>query len=231
MSVKLALVGKNISHSLSPQLQKEIWGDKLSSYDLIDVDNIDDLPSLQELAKTYQGINITTPYKEAYVGQVEIESEVARQIGAINTISLIDMSAINSDAVAVEKILKQYFELIPRLKVHLLGDGVMARMTVLVCQKLEIDFDQYTRKAHGDLTHLDLSMLNSNDLVINSCSRSFVFKGAISSDCHFWDYNYSFPQHSDLSHKVKSYQDGQPLLRDQAISAAEFWQQKSKINY
>lgn len=230
MSIKLALIGKNISHSLSPQLQKEIWGNELLSYDLIDIDSISLLPSLQELSETYHGINITTPYKETYVGQVKIESEVARQLGAINTISLLDMTAINSDAVAVEKKLKEWLVKNPSLKIHLLGAGVMARMTALICRKLHIEFDQYTRGIHGDLTYFDFSKLNSNDLIINSCSRSFIFKGPISSHCHFWDYNYSFPQHSYLAYKIKSYEDGQQLLQDQAICAAEFWRQKSKIN-
>lgn len=230
MSVKLALIGKNISHSLSPQLQQEIWREELLSYDLIDVEDESSLPSLTSLADKYLGVNITTPYKEAYVGAVKVESSIAQKLGAINTIALTDMSATNTDAVAVEKGLRKYMEILPRLKVHLLGGGVMARMTELICDELQINLECYTRHSHGDLTSLELSKLDNNDLVINSCSRSFVYQGSISSDCHFWDYNYSFPQHQSLSMRVKSYQDGQQLLLDQAISAAHFWRQKSKIN-
>ncbi|MFA5584636.1 MAG: hypothetical protein WDA09_10520, partial [Bacteriovoracaceae bacterium] len=179
MSVRLALVGRNIRHSKSPELQKQIWGEALDCYDLIDVEE-GDLPSLSELSKRYIGINVTTPYKEAYITQVTIESEVARLIGAVNTISLIDMSAINTDAIAVEKLLRDYLQEIPKLRIHLLGAGVMARMTRIISQGLGLELFEYTRALNGDLSDLDLSNLESNDLVINSCSRSFVYQGSIS---------------------------------------------------
>lgn len=230
MSIKLALIGKNISHSLSPKLQGEIWGEKLEKYDLIDIKDEFDLPSLEELSKSYLGINITTPYKEHYLGQVKIDSALTEEIGAINTIFLKDMSAINSDVIAVEKILKSYLELLPQLKIHLLGNGVMARMTLLVAKKLNIPFKCYSRASHGDLTLLNLSSLEGNDLVVNSCSRSFVYRGEVSSQCHFWDYNYAFPEHEYLQEKVKTYQDGQELLWEQAKAAADFWRQKAKLN-
>ncbi|HLT23364.1 MAG TPA: hypothetical protein VKZ84_07970 [Bacteriovoracaceae bacterium] len=231
MSVRLALIGRGISHSQSPHLHKEIWGELLTGYDLIDVDQVSDLPSLPELSKKYIGINVTTPYKEAYIEEVTVESEVARLIGAINTISLADMSAVNTDAIAVEKILKEYLLKIPQLRIHLLGAGVMARMTKIISSQLGLRLFEYTRQLNGDLSNFDLSNLDSNDLVINSCSRSFVYQGPISSECHFWDYNYSFSPHNYLHSVVKSYQDGQELLLQQAISAANFWRQKAKLNY
>lgn len=221
--MKLALVGRNISHSLSPKLQKEIWKDELEAYDLIDVSDVSQLPSLDELARNYDGINITTPYKEAYVSEVEIKSDLAIKIGAINTISLKDKTATNTDILATEKILRNYLKLNPSLEIHLLGAGVMARMTDLIAQKLKIPFTQYTRQNHGDLIHLDLSKLDQNALVINACSRSFCYQGRISREVCFWDYNYAFEPHQYLIEKVKSYQDGQELLWEQAKFAADFW--------
>lgn len=225
--MKLALVGKNISHSLSPKLQKEIWKDQLLTYDLIDVPDISQLPSLSDLALKYDGINITTPYKEAYIKDVKIVSDLAKMIGAINTISLKDKTATNTDILATEKILNRFYRDNPLLQVHLLGAGVMARMTQLISKKLNIPFYQYTRATHGDLTHLDLKKLDENALVINACSRSFTFKGDISSQVSFWDFNYSFDPHRYLAQKVKTYVDGQELLWEQAKFAALFWQHKA----
>lgn len=225
--MKLALIGRNISHSLSPKLQKEIWKENLVGYDLIDVPDEASLPSLDELALKYDGINITTPYKESYLEVVKIESALAKEIGAINTINLKDKTATNTDILATEKILSEYLLQNPELEVHLLGAGVMARMTQLICQKIKIPFQQYNRKTHGDLTYLDLSKLDKNALVINACSRSFTFKGDISSQVMFWDFNYSFDSHRYLAQKVKAYIDGQDLLLQQAIFAAQFWQRKA----
>lgn len=224
--MKLALVGKNISHSLSPKLQKEIWKDQLITYDLIDVSDITQLPPLDELALKYDGINITTPYKEAYINDVKIVSDLAEEIGAINTISLKDKTATNTDILATEKILSNFYRNNSLLEIHLLGSGVMARMTELIARKLSIPFYQYSRASHGDLTFLDLRNLDQNALVINACSRSFTFKGDISSQVSFWDYNYSYDPHRYLSEKVKAYFDGQELLWEQAKFAALFWQYK-----
>lgn len=231
MSVKLALIGRNIAHSKSPSLQRDIWGDELLSYDLIDVADPQSLPKLSKLATQYLGVNITTPYKESYFNEVSVESNIAEAIGAINTISLVDMSGTNTDALAVERILANYQQQIPRLVIHLLGGGVMARMTVLIAQQRALPLHSYTRQTHGDLSVLDLSKLDSNDLVINSCSRQFIFSGKINSRCHFWDYNYAFPAHHYLQQRVSTYQDGQELLQQQAICAAQFWRQKAKLNY
>ncbi len=225
--MKLALVGKNISHSLSPKLQKEIWKDQLVTYDLIDVSDISELPSLDELALKYDGINITTPYKEAYVKEVRIVSDLGKMIGAINTISLKDKTATNTDILATEKILSDFYRNNSLLEVHLLGSGVMARMTELIAKKLKIPFHQYSRATHGDLTNFDLKNLDHNALVINACSRSFTFKGDISSQVIFWDFNYSFDPHRYLAQKVKAYFDGQELLWEQAKFAALFWQGKN----
>lgn len=224
--MKLALVGKNISHSLSPKLQKEIWKDQLTTYDLIDVSDVSQLPSLDELALQYDGINITTPYKEAYVKDVKIVSDLAQVIGAINTISLKDKTATNTDILATEKILTRFYNDNPLVEIHLLGSGVMARMTELIAKKLSIPFHQYSRTTHGDLTNLNLKALDHNALVINACSRSFTFKGDISSQVLFWDFNYSFDPHRYLAQKVKTYFDGQELLWEQAKFAALFWKHK-----
>jgi shikimate 5-dehydrogenase len=101
----------------------------------------------------------------------------------------------------------------------------MARLTVMVAKSLVIPFEQYSRKKGDDLSRLNLSAKrNYPTVVINSCSRDFVFSGSLHRDLIFWDYNYSFKPHQNtLPSQVQAYYDGEEMLRLQAIAAIEFW--------
>src|SRR5690606_26020523 len=105
---KLALIGKKITHSRSPILYRKILGLE-TSYDLIDVE-VNQLPLLSALSLKYDGLNITSPYKENYIDQVKIEDDLVLALGAINTIDLrkTNYLATNTDLLAVRVILKNY---------------------------------------------------------------------------------------------------------------------------
>ena len=231
--MKLGLLGYPIAHSLSPKLYDMILGDKLTSYELFPCPTPADVPSLEELSKKLDGLNITTPYKTHFMQDVIIESPLVKEIGAINTIAFTPNGhfATNTDVIAVEEILGNYKKKFPSLHLILLGSGVMAQMTILVAKKLGLSFEQLSRKSHGDMSQIDLRHFRkegAQNIVINGCSRDFVFTGGISSEDIFWDYNYSFlPHQNSLTSRVKSYQDGQEMLELQARAAVNFW---SKTN-
>lgn len=227
--MKLGLLGYPIAHSLSPKLYQMILGDKLTSYELFAFPEASDVPSLMEFSKKIVGLNITTPYKTHFMKDVIIESPLVKEIGAINTIAFTNNGffATNTDVIAVEEILQNYKSKHPSLHLILLGSGVMANMTILVAKKLGLSFEQVSRKSHGDLEQIDLRPFRKSgaqNIIINGCSRQFVFTGELSSDDIFWDYNYSFlPHQNTLPSRVKSYQDGQEMLELQARAAVNFW--------
>ncbi len=237
--MKLALIGYPIDHSLSPSLYKEFLKDRLESYDLLSYQNPNDVPHVSELAKKYDGINITTPYKKHFLDQVKIPSQLVKELEAINTLSFTESGvlATNTDALAVEEILRNYQAHHPRLHLLILGKGVMARITQLICDKLGISYITLSRSPLlPDISRLDLRSYRKEDvqnIIINACSRSFIFTGMLNSEDIFWDYNYSFlPHSSTLPLQVKSYIDGQELLRLQARSAIAFWAKTNpKLKY
>ena len=225
--MKLALIGKSITHSKSPYLYRKILGED-TVYDLIDVDS-DKLPSLESLATKYDGINITSPYKEKYFNQVTVEDKVVRSLGAINTIDLRygEFRATNTDLLAVREILKGYQRRFPKLQIVLLGSGAMSRVVSLASEELSIPILAISRKSNPDMSNMDLKppegTLGQN-LVINACSRDFFFQGTIDSNTIFWDLNYQFlPHQNTLPFLVKEYHDGQEMLYLQAKAAVEFW--------
>lgn len=225
--MKLALLGYPISHSQSPSLYRELLEENLEKYDLLEIERPELIPGLVALAEKYDGISITSPHKKHFFKELIISSPIAREVGAVNAVAFRSSGfyGTNTDVAAVEKILLRFKVQHSNLQLVVLGDGVMARVTVLVAKLLGITFEQFSRKKGDDLRHLDLSEERQNQtVVINTCSRDFVFRGELHPNLIFWDYNYSFLPHlTSLPSQVKSYIDGQEMLRLQALAAIEFW--------
>ncbi len=227
--MRLALLGKNISHSLSPSLYREILGHELESYELIDAADPASIPSLAEMARTLNGLNITAPYKKHFFSQV-ITSEILKRIGAINCIAFgkSEIIGTNTDYIATREIL-QRMTIGEACQLILLGSGSMATMTKIIAEELGLPLKQYSRSTEANLSGLDLRSSHSSEkktIIINSCSRDFIFQGLVHHEAHFWDYNYNFSPHSQsLPSRVKTYTDGTELLRLQAIAAVNFWRE------
>lgn len=219
---KYALVGKNISHSQSPQIYRKLIGEDIQ-YDLLDYSNSADIPSAFDLLKTYDGINITAPYKKHFFSQVELTPN-AQAVGALNCLKKSNgkILAENTDYFAVLDLLRDY--LASGIKnIIILGDGVMARVTLEALKKLNVKAEQYSRKNTEEFEYIELTK-HSRQLIINTCAREYLFKGKLSEDSVFWDYNYNNSnQRAALEDKIFRYVDGFELLNLQAQYAVAFW--------
>lgn len=229
--MKLGLLGFPITHSLSPKLYREILGPQLTSYELFSFESREQIPALSFFASKLDGLNITSPYKTHFMNEIKIASPLVKQIGAVNTLAFAPdgVWGTNTDVIAVEEILTKYQAQWGQLHLLILGSGVMAKMTELVADDKGISWQEFSRKSHGDIAHLDLRPHFKKDvqnIVINACSREFVFQGELTQNEVFWDYNYSFlPHQNTLSSRVKAYHDGQEMLSLQAEAAVKFWSQ------
>jgi shikimate dehydrogenase len=86
--MKLALLGKKLGHSLSPQIHNLIFR-KLGiegQYDLLEVENSVLDATIEKLPEKYAGVNVTIPYKVAVMKNLNFVSPEAKAIGAVNTI-------------------------------------------------------------------------------------------------------------------------------------------------
>lgn len=224
--LKFALIGKNIAHSQSKNNYQALLGQPIH-YDLLDIQSESSLPKISELKEIYWGINITSPYKKSYMDQVEL-TDSAKKVQAINCLFFKNNQAIatNTDYLAI----KDFFQLEHRDKKFsciILGSGVMANCTKIVLGELGISSRDYARKTHGDITKLDLSGIVCSEqlLVINTCSREYIFNGKLPSGAWFWDFNYNIRQQRDFFQNTPvKYLDGLDLLKTQAIYALKFWE-------
>ncbi len=225
--MKFALIGKNIQHSRSPELYQQIIGEDVE-YDLIDVEARSKLPTIEELKEKYRGVNITSPYKTHYLKDVVFESPDEYK-DSINTICFEKNKTVgtNTDAVAIELELMGIKKSFGDLFFVVLGDGVMSKLTVKVLIDKKMKYVVLSRKMTPNFGKLDLTKFHekaSQVVIINTCSRDYVFSGSLHSSFIFWDYNYSFiPHQNTLPSLVKFYHDGQRMLELQAIAAAKFW--------
>jgi len=90
---KFGLLGKKLSHSLSPLLHKvffEEFGVE-AEYKLYEVTEteIDNFKSYM-LENSIEGVNITVPYKKVFLDKLDFISDEAKAIGAINLLYIKD---------------------------------------------------------------------------------------------------------------------------------------------
>lgn len=229
--IKLALIGKDIQHSRSPQLYRELIKDKIE-YDLLDYQSPLLIPSANHLFLQYQGVSITSPYKKHFLGEVEL-TQKAKELGAINCLALKNGKVVgeNTDYLAILDILNFWKNKYHTMGAIVLGDGVMSRVAQAALLSLGISFKTYSRKTVENFDRLNLSKEFSSQfdnisqkIVINTCAREFVFKGELDHQTIFWDFNYNFsPHHYSIPKLCQEYVDGSEMLERQARYALAFW--------
>ena len=120
MMNRYGLLGKSLSHSLSPQIHR-CFGDY--AYDLIEKPE----EALAEFfaAPPYTAINVTIPYKKTVIPFCTELDEVARRIGSVNTIRF-DEDAVrgyNTDYFGFSYMLSRADITVRGKKVVMLGNG------------------------------------------------------------------------------------------------------------
>ena len=223
--LKLALIGKNIGHSKSQLMYEKILGRKIS-YSLLDIDVECNLPGLEELFLKFQGISITTPYKQSFLKYVS-PSKAAEEIGAINCVmkNTQGYHAENTDYLAINELLAKKLKSYKDLEVVIVGSGVMSKVVKIACLELKIPFEIFSRKNSSDFLSREFHRAEEKSplLIINCCNRDYVFRNKIFGNIHFWDLNYNYPIHHYLKDKAKHFEDGLELLERQAFFALRFW--------
>jgi shikimate dehydrogenase len=98
-SLKMALVGEDVSQSLSPQIHKFILRELGvgCSYDLVSVPKEQFDAVAPTLFEKYDAFNVTIPYKLSIMPYVQKLGGDAAVFGAVNTVDVPTMSGFNTD--------------------------------------------------------------------------------------------------------------------------------------
>jgi shikimate dehydrogenase len=196
---KYGLIGFPLIHSFSAQYFSEKFfreGISDSLYDLYPIDNINKFPVLVNDNNNLRGLSVTIPYKQAVIPFLYSLDNIAKQVGAVNTIKIIKgenvlLKGYNTDVFGFEESLK------PLLKEHhnkalILGTGGASKAVAYVLKKLGINFLFVSRSNFNSASVITYEELNrdiiSSHLLIINASPAGMFPHIGESPAIPYDY-------------------------------------------
>lgn len=173
------MIGYPLSHSFSKKyftekFEKEHIGD--ARYECYPIESITHLPQLLANEPELVGLNVTIPYKEQVMNQLDELDPKAERIGAVNTIRIQNgkLKGFNTDYDGFKNSLVKWVGANPLPeKALILGTGGASKAVKAALEDLGIAFRFVSRKATpGILTYQDLNTppqhLNTSTLLINT---------------------------------------------------------------
>lgn len=176
---KFGLIGYPLSHSFSKKFFTEKFQKEQidgCEYELYPIENITLFAPLVVDDPELLGINVTIPYKVQVLPFLDEMDEAAREIGAVNCISIQRngterrLKGYNTDAYGFEESLKPMLEDHHR-KALVFGDGGAAKAVKYVLNKLGISFLVVTRKPTADsilYDAVDEALLQEYTVLVNT---------------------------------------------------------------
>ncbi len=176
-SAKFGLIGKKISYSFSKKyfeqkFQKLLLNDH--SYNIIDLENLDNIKNIFETERL-KGLNVTIPYKEKIIPFIDELSDEAKEIGAINCISIENgkTKGYNTDAFGFEKTLLLHKKEHQKTAI-ILGNGGAAKAVQYVLKKNQIPYITVSRTTEINYENLSENLVKEN-LIIIQCTPVGTF--------------------------------------------------------
>ncbi|MDO5608777.1 MAG: shikimate dehydrogenase [Capnocytophaga sp.] len=238
-----ALVGRNISYSFS----RKYFSEKFEKEHITNTEYINfDIASIEELiplVSQYQrlaGMNVTIPYKEEIIPFLSELDETAQEIGAVNTIKILEgnkLKGYNTDYYGFSKSLEPYLQS-HHNKALILGTGGASKAVAYALKNLGIEYRFVSRNPQlGQLSYtaLSASIMEHYTLLINTTPVGTYPNVA---DCPSIPYEYISEKHLlyDLIYNPEkttflkngetrkaTIANGYPMLVLQAEKAWEIW--------
>ena len=171
---RFGLLGRNISYSFSRgYFSRKFEREGINAfYENFDLADISELPKVLEKYPDLRGLNVTIPYKEDILPLLDEIDPIAKRIGAINTVKILDngkLQGFNTDYVGFSQAIK------PFLRPHhekalILGTGGASKAVVFALNNLGIIPISVSRSPEsGRLTYEDLDeeILRDHSVIIN----------------------------------------------------------------
>lgn len=239
---QFGLIGKTLSHSFSKKYFAEKFekeGITDAAYELYPLPEISNFLNLIKDTENLKGLNVTIPYKETIIPYLNQIDAAAKEIGAVNTIKVVNGSLIgyNTDAYGFQKSLKPFLSPVHE-RALILGTGGASKAIAYVLKQIGIDYKFVSR--HPEVNGFQYSDINEHvmahfKLIIN-CTPVGTFPSNndkpalpyehLTSDHYLYDLVYNPAETSFMKEgKAKGaiVQNGLDMLIGQAEKAWEIW--------
>ncbi len=172
---RYGLIGHPLKHSQSKALfeAKFAYEGLDCRYQNFDLKNVEEIHEVMERYPDLCGFNVTIPYKEAIISLLDDIDTVAKEIGAVNVVTLKDgkLKGYNTDVYGFEQLLNRAINGKAIAHALVLGTGGASKAVQYVLKQKGIPYSTVSRSAEkGDLTYETLSddILKQNHLIINT---------------------------------------------------------------
>ncbi|MBE7018409.1 MAG: shikimate dehydrogenase [Ruminococcaceae bacterium] len=130
---RYGLIGKKLTHSFSKEIHQKLAD---YSYELIELseEEVKDF----FLKKEFAAVNVTIPYKETVISYLDEVSEIAKKIGAVNTVVNRDgkLYGYNTDYYGMTSLIKRLQLEFKNRKILILGTGGTSKTARVVAEDL-----------------------------------------------------------------------------------------------
>lgn len=165
--MKYGLIGERLGHSFSKLIHNQLFG---YEYELKEIPR-DELDAFMT-AREFTAINVTIPYKEAVIPYLDEISDIARDIGAVNTIVNRDgrLCGDNTDFYGMIAMLRQAGIELEGKQVLILGSGGTSKTALAVARHLNCaQARRVSRKAQEDcLSYEEAVACADTEIIINT---------------------------------------------------------------
>lgn len=172
------LIGFPLEHSFSRSFFLEKFAKdniKDADYRNFPIENIDEIIDLIKTEKIY-GLSVTIPYKEKIINYLHSIDNIAKEIGAVNTIKIYNknnkpiLKGFNTDVYGFEESIKN--EICKHKFALILGTGGAAKAAAYVMKKHSIIYNFVSRipKNENEISYEQINegVINKYSLIINT---------------------------------------------------------------
>ena len=158
------VTGKSLPHTMSPDIYTRLG----LNYGVKEFPTEDEFVSYVN-SRSYDGINVTIPYKQTVIPCLDYISEEAKEIGAVNTVVNRNgkLYGYNTDCYGMQKGFEEYGIVIGGKKVVILGSGGTAKCAQYVAVKLGAKSVKICSRS-GEYRYDDLYRDNDAEVIINT---------------------------------------------------------------
>lgn len=171
---KYGCIGKKLTHSFSKEIHSQLADYK---YELIELAEEEIQPFFEK--KEFEAINVTIPYKQTVIPYLNSVSEIAKRIGAVNTVVNRNGSlyGYNTDYYGMKALIERVGIDLKDKKVLILGTGGTSKTAFVVATDMGASqiLTVSRRKTDEHITYEEAVTLHSNANVIINTTPSGMY--------------------------------------------------------